>query len=830
MRVFTLIWAALLPFYLQAQQDADFISLDAFVKEYELKQSIDALTFNYQTYYLQLEELAEVLQFQLDGDRNTGWIFSEKNQFKIENNIITFSNNPFCKQAKLLLLDDEYFIDLDELEKCIGIKSKVNTNKLKVNFYPLVPLPMLERIEREARHKLKANNTQIKHKELEAEYSWASYPYVEMNYRHSLNREKAQTYNFNLLGNVDLAKHNNRYSFTQTDSSKSARVSLNKKWKLTDQHLYYQLGDTFGLANTFLTSANQGRGVSLTTNLQGLQERQFQRIEGDAPSGWEAELFSGSYSIDYQLVDSSGQYLFEMVPIRYGINEFKVVLYGPQGQKRVRKIQFNNLALDIKPGQVKPEFSLVDSGRTLVWPNNKQDLGLVSKGKLNLGLTERLAWSLGYEYNQKQDIGLITSGFASLFDTTKWYLDLAWSPKLTRPVLNLKSTSWIWGHTLNLSYIKQDARLSAIRHQINATFVGRSNWLHYTLNLNHNVLATTSSKKAELLLATNMRSFSLNHRLSYSSSKSNQSLNGRLHASLSTKIARFSAQTFYLIDPVSKVKELRLSANKSLFSYVVNLQTQRDYSRSLNLASLSISRQFSYVNLGVTFELDSQQNWRSYLNLATGFGFKPRNIKWLNAGASNLASIKVKVFKDTNYNGVLDLEDTPLQDVKFFGQNHWQNSATDEYGEAILTGAKTSSAQYIELDFNSLEDPFLSTDNAAYMVKNHAGGLNQLLIPLIKTFELEGEVVIFKNQEKKSKGGIPVELINLVFQDTASKQTTEYDGFFLFEKLKPGKYEVKVSQEYLDRKKFVQQQTVQFEIKPGGEEVIELDTITLLAM
>ena len=59
----------------------------------------------------------------------------------------------------------------------------------------------------------------------------------------------------------------------------------------------------------------------------------FDRIElrGDLPDGYEAELYSNNVLIDTAATGQGGQYRFLNIPVEFGLNVSRLILYGPQG-------------------------------------------------------------------------------------------------------------------------------------------------------------------------------------------------------------------------------------------------------------------------------------------------------------------------------------------------------------------------------------------------------------------------------------------------------------------------------------------------------------------
>ena len=59
------------------------------------------------------------------------------------------------------------------------------------------------------------------------------------------------------------------------------------------------------------------------------------------PEGWDVELYQNRALIGFQQHRPDGLYEFDNVPLVFGLNEFRLIFYGPQGQRREETARFN---------------------------------------------------------------------------------------------------------------------------------------------------------------------------------------------------------------------------------------------------------------------------------------------------------------------------------------------------------------------------------------------------------------------------------------------------------------------------------------------------------
>ena len=85
-----------------------------------------------------------------------------------------------------------------------------------------------------------------------------------------------------------------------------------------------------------LVSYPQSGWGALVSNFPLTRPAEFDRqsFRGPLPSGWQVELYRNDVLIGFQSSRQDGLYEFLEVPVPYGPNVFRIVLYGPFGQRR----------------------------------------------------------------------------------------------------------------------------------------------------------------------------------------------------------------------------------------------------------------------------------------------------------------------------------------------------------------------------------------------------------------------------------------------------------------------------------------------------------------
>ena len=127
------------------------------------------------------------------------------------------------------------------------------------------------------------------------------------------------------------------------------------------------LGDVEGFDSRLTGSVAAGRGAVLTNRpLNARTAFDRTRIEGDLPTGWEAEIYRNGELLAFAKSDGSQRYVFDDVQLLYGENRIRVVLYGPQGQVRERDETLNIGEDNVPKGKTWYWLGANQPGRDLI--------------------------------------------------------------------------------------------------------------------------------------------------------------------------------------------------------------------------------------------------------------------------------------------------------------------------------------------------------------------------------------------------------------------------------------------------------------------------------
>ncbi|MFT4929110.1 MAG: hypothetical protein ACI8WB_005240 [Phenylobacterium sp.] len=312
--LWVMLWLVLLtPLSVTASPavEYDVLFLDAFLAKTSLDMPLEALTSDFEQFYLPLQELAAALELPLviKPLQVSGWYIDEKNQVLIDFAAKQFQvgdKSGVIKTSQWLIEDDLLYIQADAFALWFGIHSEIKSNTLKVNFTSEQLLPRQAKLARQQkRQRLTSQKRQTKTASLVNDnYQWFTLPLFDMNSQlgwQDKAGEQSSNTTYAITGSGDLAQHASEFSFNKTPSNQQLRLKLHKKIQFQARDWYYEFGDISAGGNEISGGGGSGRGFSWRNSRDSDQRFSSHRFEGNAQPGWEAELYRGDALIDVSL-------------------------------------------------------------------------------------------------------------------------------------------------------------------------------------------------------------------------------------------------------------------------------------------------------------------------------------------------------------------------------------------------------------------------------------------------------------------------------------------------------------------------------------------------
>ena len=745
------------------------------------------------------------------------------------------------------LHEDEIFVDSRVLAEWFPVDIEYDLSNLLIRLRSREPLPVELRLEREARRTAafarRAGAGPVEFPRIDLPYRWVGWPFVnlsaEAGYRKDELGESGFTGRYNMLAAADLMKHQTTL-FVAGDEDKGvrqARLEMGRKdpagalagpLGVTE----YSFGDIATQPVDLIARSRFGRGAQLSSFPLGrIGEFDSTTIFGELPLGWEVELYRNGVLLDFQTSRSDGRYEFEDVPLLVGLNILTLELFGPQGQRRTETRRILVGQGQVPPGKVHFRLAANQQDENLLPVDNEDTLSVTDAALQG----EARAFAEA-EYGLSRNVSLAGSvSSVPLSGGRRTYgsvgLRTGLGPVYTRLDVIRDSEGGTAGKLggqvsmpLNLSLLAEHAEL---RDFVSETIVDDGD-----------PPVRLSSARIDGVVAGGQRlrvPFTFGGSREESESGATEtSLNnrvstvvGRVSLSNSLEWRNIDTQSFdtttatgiflaggrigrmslrgelrYNLQPESELTSAAVTSETRFRNGVTGrLGLQRTFlAPRLTTVSAGVSRTFGFASMGVNGSWSDDGSWSTLLTVSTAFGRDPRTGHWHMSSrpAADHGAASVRVFLDHDLDGAYGPDDTPLEGVVLDSGVRRVDEPTNEDGVAFLT----SLPAYRDLDLavspQSLEDPYWITEPEGYTVRSRPGRAAIVDFPVVVTGEVDGTVYM-------QRGGRTFEVADVSLQlvaedgEVVAVAHSAFDGFYLFEFVRPGRYAVRVDPDQLSR-------------------------------
>ncbi|KMT66569.1 hypothetical protein [Catenovulum maritimum] len=683
---------------------------------------------------------------------------------------------------------------------------------------------------------------------------------VRLNLNQSDNTDLG--YQYNLHSYNDILYHSANINLSQVKGDDlNARMTFSRFKPSPNQSLFaglsqYQFGDVT-VNNNRAGVAYSGVGFTFSS-----LERRYTNyygaitLEEFAPANWQAELYSNGYLIQTGQVSTDGLIKFEQVETSYGVNRFEIKLYGEFGEEDtiVREIIIGGNQL--KVGSFNYTGGVFDTRHSMFNDssifNREESSNLAGYIQTEYGLSS--STTLGLSIFQQQ-------ATASASANAEYILSLTQQLNNALLDVNLKHQGESgYGAELDLlgslfsnsiRYQLGARRLSQyqslnsisnndeIRTDFSASFSGRFKKLAWLISGNQSQVEQTDSSLNNMTrydsLATRLswryRRFNFTNVTRYRYGPDTNSVTDDI--AISTRLTddiNFRALASFDLKPnagQSHFDSARLNLNWRI-SPKLNNQTslQANKGDHYNLTSY-LSWQRDDYNLTMSAQADNQSHWQ----VALGISF---NLDWdyhkdqidINYGYSPASgTLDLFNFIDHNQNAIYDRSDEVIENLKFGGKKQWIDKVSGENGAVYLTGLTSQVPTQIYVNAHDTKASNLTPIYADFKVFSHPGGIIDLDLPYNYAAELIGQLEFELDDSSYKPQYLPIELV----RDGKVVKTSysEFDHVFIFDKVWPGYYQVRIEQSFLHEKGLISvPEFIDVKID-GSRDLVELASFSL---
>ena len=771
------------------------------------------------------------MKINLESNSASGWAFKEINKIEIDRRSATVRYGAQAEAlAKAWVRDvpEGWCVDSVALGRWFGIKVLPRTNGSALLIESEAKLPVELAVERRRRAAQLKKNAALDLKSLpqvRLPYRMWRAPALDfvisggVTYRASTGTKVDRRAAVYAAGEVAQLSYNAQASTDDKGRPQSVRVRAFRSdpegglLGLFDA-THFEFGDVSGHSSRLLGAGANGRGAAVT-NQPLFTPTSFDRtrFEGELPVGWEAEIFRNGQLLGFAETNDDQRYRFEDVQLLYGENRIDIVMYGPQGQVRTRSETVNVGQENVPPGETWYWAGVNQPGRDLVNFHDRPNDPNLPRAQATLALAHGI--------DQKTSVG-VTVQALQLADERLTYVEGAVRRSVGAALVEVAvarddqgglaaraqmlgkfgavnvSAEAIWARDFRLSGLDRKTVREG-RVALDAPLkIGRALVpVHGDIRYSQRGDGTRQLEAAARL-SSHINRFNLAGDLRYrrqwgsggGGPEPPAEIEGSMIASGRIGPVRLRGSGVWQFSPDGRFKTAELSAywsasEKADFEGAVAYDAQSRLAR----ARVTHIRRFDTMAVALIGEAASDGSLAIGFNLNFSLDSSRRGLSLSRQQLATAGAVRATVFRDTNDNGRRDLGEPVEKGALVTTGSRLSERATDAQGTVLVAGLANYVPVTVGIDTSSLGDPTLTPRQALQVVTPRPGIAADVEIALVGAGDIEGAVV--------KDGGEGFEGLDLELVDASGKviaiTRSDYDGFFLFERVAYGRYTVRIS-------------------------------------
>ncbi len=838
--------------------DDSLIIFQVMVGKLALENFIEAYSTSGPDYMISLADLSKLLEFPIvvsaAKSEARGWFIGEANTFYLNFNegyVEIKGQKQTFKKGQVGWKNGALFVNTELLARWLSLTFSFDTSSLLMAVESQEKLPFLAKLEREKKlDKLKkAQKPEVEYKRIDTPYRPYSFPFFDVDLGSSYSSlESNFVSEYSMAGGGDLGYLSTQafISGTSDESIDSARLNLGRKdidggllgpLDATD----FNFGDINSVSIPLIAATSLGRGA-MVSNAALREGVVFDRINivGDSTVSWDVELYRNDVLLDLQQVATDGRYEFLNIPLLYGNNIFRLVFYGPQGQIREEVRQYNIGDELLKKGIVNYSISVDEKSKSFLGTDDdpvrhSEDMRYVAQAQY--GITDSVTGILGFASTPL--IGgvrnLASSGLRTSVLGTIVSMDVAgdeegeWGTKTTLVTgfddISLKLEQRFYSDEFSS---EENDRLTPLPSSITELDVGTSvpafivPYANISFNLKNESLESGERQTLENRLSTAVGGIGISNRIAASIQDSTDNYFGSL--SLRGSAWQWIIRTVldYTIRPVQDLERFSVSFQRNLTQKLTDkIDIEKGFQDNSTRIRNSLIWDLTDYKVSLEGEVDDQGETQVFARLGFSLARDPMD-NTLYTSSKNIASlgaVSARTFVDNNQNKQIDKTDTLVDEALTYKVGS-RTYMFDKGDTAFVTGVPTYQPTAVELNKASLPDPLWMPYEDGYSVVGRPGSITEVDFLLAMTSDIDGTVYARTVQDgqnfESTLSSVLVELVDAQGQVVKSV-SSEFDGFFIFEKVLPGKYSLRVSAADLKKMSLVQENAVAVDITNNSE-------------
>ncbi len=793
--------------------------------------------------YLPLGAIARFLDLAIpvsdDGHYASGWFLDEKQTLSInlrQGALVINGKELALLKSDAAAFEGELYLRAERFAELFPLTLTVDLRAQTVMVKTTVPFPFEERIARdEERARLAGGGGRLAKRwpREQTPYQALSFPMADVELRGvSDSTQGTRTEgDVRLAGDFAFMTARAFASATSRDGLTGARIELGRRdpdgellgpLKATE----FQLGDVITTALPLGLRGVSGRGAYVS-NAPLERASVFDSIDlrGELPDGYEVELYRNNILIGSTRSPVNGQYQFLKTTVDYGLNVFRLVFFGPQGQRYEDVRQFSVGDGRLSKGEFIYSVGAAQKDVNVFNvrpPDFSPGLGYGSwrgSALLEYGVTGQLTGSLGgawYESGSRNR-WLATAGLRTGIFGTALKLDLGYQSQGGKAAqLGLGGELFGFSYTLThgeyfggfadeVRSLSSDPLRRATELNLNRGLQlgGRDSPLVLQLNGQFRRVQFADGHKqtdATLRGSLPISGLMLSNTLNYASTSaqglaSPAKLTGIFDlATLRGSRLQLRASVDYGVMPRLQLRGASLDADYALDERtLVRASIGHTLADSMTQLGLSAVRRFRKFELGLQGSYAVPTGvYSAALRLGVSFGRNPlnRRLFFAESGLASGGAVAARAFQDSNGNSHFDAGERVLPDVEFSVGS--ARGISDREGIVFLGRLGDGNRANLVADRESLPDISLAPVREGVEVVPRAGRVHVTDYALQELSDIEGTAYFSEDEGiGQAVSGLRLELIDHDGKALA-RARTEGDGTFFFEQVQPGAYLIQI--------------------------------------
>lgn len=728
--------------------------------------------------------------------------------------VFLFSKDEFLNK------DGEDYISSKVFKNIYGSDLKLNYSEMQVELQTDKSFPVIEEIERSNRRVFSQNRNRFNpdYPEIDQSYSMYRDPIVDFqtNYGWNSNEDDNPDYDYSIRARGELLKSGVSLYAKGNEDESPDRIELtaervNPKKESPFDPTRVAVGDIRHDGFSVFGSTGTEKGIRIESkNLNRTADFDSTDFRGNLASGWDIELYRGNILIGKQNSNETGQFEFDDVPLFFGENKFKLVYYGPFGEKREEeKVIRIDSSLE-KPGELSYDFSISKKSEdTISFKDelNPKDYGSPRiSANFSTGLGNKFGLQGGFrseEIDEKRH-NYLSMGFRGSLSGVLMSNDFAvdsaggqalnFSAQTRVKDINVRVKETLYNDfekDSNSDRVKSNSELS-----LAGVFFESSKFpISWSMDESYTSREDSFSNSFRLRQGLSIDRFSLYNSTAWNNNSfsTNNDVSGNLDFYKKIDKGEITISSSYDVLPKTRIKQISVSGDREIGSKSnFGIGVSQDFEAGKTGFNASLGYDNGKIKMSPSLSIDTEGDFKIFTSVGVSAGKDPHTEKYdMDSSArSHYGEVSALVYNDENNNGKKDTGEKPLSDIRLESTGTGLYAETDENGIAVLKGLSPNRKQNIHINEDYIEDPFLISSKEGVGFHPRSGRIEKVEFPLFSSGEISGTVFSFN--ENGEKNILAYEKINVVSKDGKINKEiySEFDGYYSLDRLPPGEYQL----------------------------------------